>query len=111
MQEEKKAIEINWNTRIRTNPNFVLRQIAGEYTLVPVGDAGRFENMTLTMNESSAFIWNIFAEGATISEVRDRILEEYTFESENNADILSSIMEYVIQNVVMGLLIPEEQTE
>ena len=29
MEEEKKIIEIDWDTRIKTNPDFILREIGG----------------------------------------------------------------------------------
>ena len=40
MEEEKKIIEIDWDTRIKTNPDFILREIGVESILVPVGEVG-----------------------------------------------------------------------
>ena len=111
MEEEKRTIEINWNTRIRTNPNFVLREICGENILVPISDAGSFENTAFTLNETAAFMWKLFMDGATMAEVRDKVLAQYTSESENNTDILIEIMEYVIQNIALNLLVIEEHTD
>lgn len=108
MEEEKKTIEIDWDTRIKTNPDFILREIGGESILVPVGEVGPFENTMLTLNETSAFMWKMFMEGCTPGDVRDKALEEYTSESENNDEILEGIMAYVMQSLELGLLIPEE---
>ena len=107
--ETKRIIKINEDTRIRTNPNFVLREVGGENNLVPLGDAELFQNMTFIMNEPSVFMWKLFMEGATVAEARDKVLAEYISESDNNADILSAVKEYVVKYVLMGLLIPEEQ--
>lgn len=108
MEEEKKVIEIGWDTRIKTNPDFILREIGGESILVPVGEAGPFENAMLTLNDTSAFMWKMFMEGCTIGDVRDKALEEYTSDVEGNKDILNGIMAYVIQSLQLGLLKTEE---
>ena len=36
--------------RYQVNPNFILREVAQEAVLVPVGDAGRFEGTMISLN-------------------------------------------------------------
>lgn len=109
MEEEKKIIEIDWDTRIKTNPDFILREIGGESILVPVGEVGPFENTMLTLNETSAFMWKMFMEGCTPADVRDKALAEYTSDAESNEDILGGIMAFVMQSLQLGLLKTEEE--
>ena len=110
MKEEKKSIEIKRDTKIRTNPNFILREIAGESILVPLEETGPYRNMTLTLNETAVFLWKIFMEGATVTEACNKVMAEYTSESENDENYLA-IMEFVTKNIILGLLLIEEQTE
>ena len=44
---------------MRIKKKFVLREIAGEYVLVPVGEAARELNGIVTVNELGAFLWNL----------------------------------------------------
>ena len=37
--------------------NYLLREIAGEYMLVPLGESGLTFNSIVTFNETGAFIW------------------------------------------------------
>ena len=42
---------------MRINKEFVLREIAGDYILVPVGDTALEFNGLITLNEVGAFLW------------------------------------------------------
>lgn len=106
-----KTIELESDTRIRTNPDFILREIGGESILVPVGDVGPFENSMLTLNETSAFLWKLFMEGCTTAEALEKALQEYTSEEEDKKDIIGGVHAYVVQSLNLGLLIPETEED
>lgn len=42
---------------MKTNSNFMLRTIAGEALLVPIGDASSYFNGMITLSEVAEFIW------------------------------------------------------
>lgn len=50
--------------RWMANENFMLRTIAGESVLIPIGEVPdpRFDNCMINMNETSAFLWEFFSE-------------------------------------------------
>ena len=54
--------------RYQVNPNFILREVAQEAVLVPVGDAGRFEGTMISLNATSLFLWKVFEQPHTIAE-------------------------------------------
>ena len=58
MQQEKVQ-------RWHSNDNFILRTVGGENVLVQIGDSPdpRLDNCMISLNETSAFLWNFFAEG------------------------------------------------
>ena len=53
----------------RANPNFLLREVAGESVLVPVGEAGVFENSVISLNETCSFLWKLFQEPRSVEDV------------------------------------------
>ena len=50
------------DTRWTVNDNYLLRTIGGESVLVQVGEAPdpRLENAMISINETGAFLWNLF---------------------------------------------------
>ena len=63
--------------RFKANPNFMLREIAGEAVLIPVGEAGIFENSVISLNESCSFLWQMFQTPRTAEEAIAEAKKEY----------------------------------
>ena len=40
--------------------DFILREIAGEAVLVPVGENTELSNSIISLNETSVFLWKLF---------------------------------------------------
>ena len=57
--------------------NFLLKEIAGNYVVVPVGDELIDLNCMITLNESGAFLWNKLSEDITKEELVSGLLAEY----------------------------------
>ena len=38
--------------KYKANPDFLLREVAGEAVLIPVGEAGVFENSVISLNDT-----------------------------------------------------------
>lgn len=43
---------------MKRNEQFMLREVAGEQILIPVGEATRAINGLITLNPTAVFIWN-----------------------------------------------------
>ena len=56
---------------------FVLRQIAGDHLLIPVGKTALDMNGMLTLNEMGAFLWQKLPQAQTEAELTDLVLAEY----------------------------------
>ena len=65
------------------NHEFVLREVAGETLLVPVGSATLSLNGMLVLNGCGRFLWEQLPAAATEDELVDALLKEY---GENNFD-------------------------
>ncbi len=99
---------VGWNTRLVTNPDFILREIGEESILVPIVESGPFQNTMLTMNETAAYLWRHFSEGCTPAELRDLALQEYEAENGDPNVITEGIYSFVFESVANGTLLPEE---
>ena len=73
---------------MKIEKEYILRQIAGDYIIVPVGSAALEFNGMITVNETGAFLWEKLREGTTKEELLHAMLEEYEVsEKEAEADI------------------------
>ena len=64
-QEEGKDVRL-----FIANPDFLLREIGGEAVLVPVGEAGVFENSVISLNDTCRFLWQQFLAAVPDSQIR-----------------------------------------
>lgn len=67
---------------MKTNPEFIARDIAGELVLVPVGTAAKNYGGLVTCNEVGAFIWKKLEEGTGMDELVSAILDEFDIDEQ-----------------------------
>ena len=70
LQEKKKY---------RIRDGYILREIAGEYAIVPVGagNGSPLENTVMSPNDSAVFIWKNFERPSTLEDVVIQGMLEY----------------------------------
>lgn len=69
---------------------FAIREIAGEYLLVPVGRAALDLNGMITLNDVAADIWNMIPEAKDEEDIVQKLLEQYEVsEEEVRSDVKS----------------------
>ena len=61
----------------KRNNEFVLRQIGGEYILIPTGKAVSRVSGMITVSETSAFVWDLLAEEKTLEELISATTDTY----------------------------------
>lgn len=59
------------------NSGYLLREIAGEYVIIPVDEECMVSNAVMTPNETAVFIWKAFQQPSTIEEVVQQGIQEY----------------------------------
>ena len=62
---------------MKINKNFVLRQVAGAWMVLPLGSATLDFNGMLTFNESGALLWRALEQGADRDTLADVLTAEY----------------------------------
>lgn len=62
---------------MKIEKNIVIREVAGEYILIPIGEAALRSNGIFSVTEVGALIWKGLSDGLTESEIIASLLEEY----------------------------------
>ena len=78
---------------MKIKEGFILREIAGSFVVVPVGQNLVDFSSMITLNETGAFLWNVLLEGASEDELCKKLLLEYEGVSEEDA--LSDIKDFI----------------
>ena len=77
---------------MKASTGFILRNLAGEYVVMPAGDnIGAFGGAIL-MNELSAFVWEQLKVSVSRDEVLARILDRYEVEEKTAAADLDALL-------------------
>lgn len=62
---------------MKANKDMMMREIAGEYILVPVGEAAMEFQGIMTLNGSGLFLWRMLQEECTEEKLILALTEEY----------------------------------
>ena len=77
---------------MKIKKNFILREIAGTYLVVAVGDAVKNFNAVINLNETGALLWKALEKGAEEEQLVELIVKEYEVEGETaREDVLAFI--------------------
>ena len=86
---------------MKINGEFILREVAGETMLIPVGKTALSMNGMILLNPSGTVIWKGLEAGGTKAEIVERILDRFEVErDEAEADF----DEFCERGVRAGLL-------
>ena len=87
---------------MRVSKDFILREIAGEFMLVPVGKAATNFNGLITMNEIGDFLFRALEQEQSEKELVEKILQEYDVDRDTAQ---KDLQEFLQQLRELGALI------
>ena len=93
LQEKKKY---------RINPDFILREIAGEYTIIPIGSDNVFSNAVMAPNGTAVFLWEAFQQPSTIQDVVVEAMQKYDATEEQIYKSISNFVKQSLEFKVLG---------
>lgn len=67
---------------MKIKQGYILREVAGNYIVVAVGEAVKNFNGIINLNDTGAFLWKILQEGATEEQLKESLLNEYEVDDE-----------------------------
>ena len=105
MDKNKGTAKPMTGRRFYTNSNFLLREISGEAVLVPIGEAGVFENSLISLNDTCCFLWKLFQTPRTVEEAIEEAKKEY---EDPDGEMEQGIYGFVADYLKYGLLLEEE---
>ncbi len=62
---------------MKIKSGFILREIAGQWVVVPLGSRTVEFNCIMTLSESGAFLWRMLEQGTDVDEMVNALLKEY----------------------------------
>lgn len=78
---------------MRAIDNLIVREIAGEYILVPTGSAALKIHGMINLSESGYLLWNKLQSDCTEEELVDAILEKYEIDRETATEDTKTFLE------------------
>ena len=77
---------------MKIKEGYILRSVAGNHIVVGVGAASVDFNGMININETGAFLWKIFENGASIDEAAELMIKEYDIDIETaKADVTAFV--------------------
>lgn len=86
---------------MKISNQFILRQIAGEYIIIPCGKTTLTFNGMITVNEQGAFLWNQLKEEISESELVDAVLAEYEIDRPTAQADVAEFLEILRQKRIL----------
>lgn len=86
---------------------YMLKEIAGNFVVIPIGQNIVDYKSMLHLNETGAFIWKQIDEGSDYTKIVDALMKEYEATEEERTIITSDLDEFILQMNSMQLLTNE----
>ena len=90
--------------RYIANTDYVLREIVGEYMLIPTGKLSMTKDGVVTISESAAYLLKKMDEGKTLSQLCDLLLEEYDVDRETALSDVQEMIDSMYQMEIVKIL-------
>lgn len=94
---------------MKIEKEFILREIAGEYVIIPVGKTALDFNGLISVNEVGASLWNMLQEDVTMDELVQGILDEYDVEESVAREDIQEFLDNLLKKKIITC--DEDNTE
>ena len=78
---------------MKIEKEFILREIAGDYLLVPVGKAASEFNGMININETGAFLFKLLQEDVSIEQLVEALCQEYEVDQRQAKEDVDSFVQ------------------
>ena len=91
---------------MRIEKEFVLREIAGDYIIIPTGKTVLEFNGLITVNEVGVTLWNMLQEEVTVDQLVQGVLAEYDVEEDVAREDIQEFLDTLAKG---GILVKDEK--
>lgn len=81
---------------MKIKSGFVIREIAGQYMAVPVGERVNDLHGMIALNETGAFIWKLLENEKTEEDLARALTEEYEVSYEEALEAVREFLELIL---------------
>lgn len=67
---------------MKRNPEFVIRQVADRFVIVPVGTAAEKFSGMITINATGKFLWDLLENEKSLESLAQALVKEYEIDME-----------------------------
>lgn len=86
---------------MKIKKDFVLREIAGEYVIIPTGKTVRTFNGLITVNEVGAELWKMLQSEVNFDELLQGILSEYDVDEETAREDIQEFLDTLTEGGIL----------
>ena len=86
---------------MKIDKEFVLREIAGDYVIIPTGKTVLEFNGLITVNEVGVSLWNMLQNEITFDEVVQGILDEYDVEESVAREDIQEFLDKLVDGGIL----------
>ena len=86
---------------MRVEKEFVLREIAGDYIIIPTGKTVLEFNGLVTVNEVGVLLWKMLQEEVTFEDLVKGVLEEYDVDEATAREDIQEFLDKLIENNIL----------
>ena len=86
---------------MKIEKEYILREIADDYIIVPVGKTAMEFNGMITVNETGAFLWKLLTKETTKEELLHAMLEEYEVSAEEAEADIDEFLQLLKDNQIL----------
>jgi hypothetical protein len=89
---------------MKMQEGFVMREVAGQYVVVAVGEASKTFHGMIKLNSTGKDIWEGLEKGLTEEEIVGVLVEKYDVQ---NSDVKNDVQEFLKQMREVGIIVNE----
>ena len=86
---------------MRVEKEFVLREIAGDYIIIPTGKTVLEFNGMVTVNEVGVLLWKMLQEEVTFEDLVKGVLAEYDVDEATARADIQAFLDKLIENGIL----------
>lgn len=86
---------------MKIQKEFVLREIAGDYVIIPTGKTTLTFNGLITVNEVGAALWKMLQSEKSLDDLVQGILDEYDVEESVAREDIQEFLETLSKNGIL----------
>lgn len=88
---------------MRVDKEFVLREIAGDYVIIPTGKTVLSFNGLISVNEVGAFLWEQLQEDVTADDLLAAVLKEYDVDEITAKEDIQDFLDVLVKSNVLEM--------